>query len=175
MSRVAQEFPSRSSSARSLSHRQKADIVQSTALTCGLCNVLKSLPASKSRVRADLAYIGSERLPWVLLRCASSGVPRACPAQRRGYCCSYIGLDTFGSCTGMVRNKSTTYRGSSQPWRGLTSHQGVAGSHEPSQSGHSPWAPISLPGDQTRPAVGLVLGMTAGKLGCQLQPHTPSS
>lgn len=122
-------------SARSLSHRQKADIIQSTALVCSLCNVLKSLPASESRAHCSFAPpLASERLPWVTGKHASSGVPQAHPAQG-GVTAVAILASTYLApvpsvvCLLQSRNKDTALpRAAPQPWGGLAGHQGEAGS-----------------------------------------------
>lgn len=169
-------------SARSLSHRQKADIVQSTVLICSLCNVLKSLPASKSRVHCSFGpTLVSERLPWVTGKHASSGVPQARPAQGGVTAVAILASTDLAPVLPWPASFKPGTRAQRyqelllSPGEGSQATRELLAAHETPQSGHSPWAPINLPGDQTWPTVGLALGVTAGRLDCQLQPQTPSS
>lgn len=156
-------------SARSPSHRQKVDRVQPTVLKCRVCAVLKRLPASKVRVHSSFGpVLASKRLTWVPGRHASAEAPPARPAQDGGTAVAILASTQLARVPGTGCFFPTGSEGTelpraiSQPWGGSQAAREALAAHKELQSDHSPRAPINLPGNQTRPAVGPAHRVTGG-------------
>lgn len=156
-------------SARSPSHRQKVDRVQPTVLKCRVCAVLKRLPASKVRVHSSFGpVLASKRLTWVPGRRASAEAPPARPAQDGGTAVAILASTQLARVPGTGCFFPTGSEGTelpraiSQPWGGSQAAREALAAHKELQSDHSPRAPINLPGNQTRPAVGPAHRVTGG-------------